>query len=107
MAIHDDRLIGYLSLGSTQPDSMAMKRIIDEGYPVRDIIKPLLKGTFDARAYLSQRHSRAAHGMLTSTKLPVLSATRNPISHLQLLPLTEPKMPIPDIPQPGDVEEHD
>jgi NAD(P)H-nitrite reductase large subunit len=107
IATIDDRLIGYLSLGSTQPDSMAMKRIIDEGYPVHDIIKPLLTGTFDARSYLSQRHSRAAHGMLTSTKLPALSATRNPISHVQLLPLTEPRMPIPDNAQPVDVEEDD
>src|SRR5947209_2989237 len=73
LAIVDDRLIGYLSLGPTQPDSIAMKRILDEGYPVRDIIKPLLKGTFDARSYLSQRHSRAAHGVLTSAKLPALS----------------------------------
>jgi hypothetical protein len=107
MAILDDRLIGYLSLGQTQPDSMAMKRIIDEGHPVRDIIKPLLKGTFDARSYLSQRHSRAAHGVLTSAKLPALSATRNPVSHVELLPLTEPRISIHDTPQPATIEEDD
>lgn len=101
MALVDDRLIGYLSLGPTQPDSMAMKRIIDEGYPVRDIIKPLLKGTFDARSYLSQRHSRAARGILTSTKLPALSAVRNPISHVQLWPLTDPLIPAQSPPEPS------
>lgn len=107
LAILDDRLIGYLSLGQTQPDSMAMKRIIDEGHPVRDIIKPLLKGTFDARSYLSQRHSRAAHGVLTSAKLPALSATRNPVSHVQLLPLTEPRISIHGTSQPANIEEDD
>ncbi|HYX48897.1 MAG TPA: hypothetical protein VE843_04105, partial [Ktedonobacteraceae bacterium] len=72
-----------------------------------DIIKPLLKGTFDARAYLSQQHSRAAHGVLTSAKLPALSATRNPISHVQLLPLTEPRISIHGTSQPANIEEDD
>jgi NAD(P)H-nitrite reductase large subunit len=93
LTIVDDRLIGYLSLGPTQPDSMALKRIIDEEHSIRDIIKPLLKGTFDACSYLSQQHSRAAHSVLTSAKLPALSVPRNPISHVQLLPLTDPSMP--------------
>jgi NAD(P)H-nitrite reductase large subunit len=93
MAIVDDRLIGYLSLGPTQPDSMALKRIIDEEHPIRDIIKPLLKGTFDACSYLSQQHSRAAHSVLTSAKLPAISVRRNPISHVQLLPLIDPLIP--------------
>jgi hypothetical protein len=72
---------------------MALKRIIDEEHSIRDIIKPLLKGTFDACSYLSQQHSRAAHSVLTSAKLPALSVPRNPISHVQLLPLTDPSMP--------------
>ncbi|GAC1585711.1 MAG: hypothetical protein NVS4B1_28200 [Ktedonobacteraceae bacterium] len=72
MAIVDDRLVGYLSLGTRQPDSLAIKRIIDEGHPVRTITKALLKGTFDARKYLSQLHALNAHGMLTTKALPSL-----------------------------------
>ncbi len=74
MAIVDDRLIGYLSLGTRQPDSLAIKRIIDEGLSVRTITKALLKGTFDARKYLSQQHALHAHGMLTTKALPSLPA---------------------------------
>jgi NAD(P)H-nitrite reductase large subunit len=88
MTIVDDRLVGYLSLGPRQPDSLAIKRIIDEGHSIRSITKPLLKGTFDARKYLSQQHTRAAQGMLNTRALPALpgvisgsgnSAQRQPI----------------------------
>ena len=82
MAIVDDRLVGYLSLGPRQPDSLAIKRIIDEGHSIRSITKPLLKGTFDARRYLSQQHTRAAQGMLNTKGLPalpgVLTTTSSP-----------------------------
>lgn len=66
LAIVDDRLIGYLSLGSAQPDSLSIKRIIDEGHSIRNIIKPLLKGNFDAREYLSHQHTRTAQEMLAA-----------------------------------------
>jgi len=72
MSIVEDRLVSYLSLGLRQPDSLAMKRIIDEGHSVRAITKALLKGTFDARKYLSQPHALNAHSMLTTKVLPSL-----------------------------------
>ncbi|GAC1402561.1 MAG: hypothetical protein NVSMB49_18810 [Ktedonobacteraceae bacterium] len=74
MVIVDDRLVGYLSVGPRQPDSLAIKRIIDEGHSIRLITKALLKGTFDARKYLSQQHALHAHGMLTTKVLPSLPA---------------------------------
>ena len=74
MAIIDDRLIGYLALGPRQPDSLAIKRIIDEGHSVRAITKALLRGTFDARHYLSQQQARTAQGMLSARGLPALPA---------------------------------
>lgn len=88
MAIIDDRLIGYLALGGAQPDSLAIKQIIDEGHPIRDITKELLKGSFDARRYLSQRHTYMAQAMLTG-KLP-------------RLPMGKPtgKLPAPALPAP-------
>jgi NAD(P)H-nitrite reductase large subunit len=70
LTIMDDRLIGYLSLGPTQPDSLAIKRIIDEGLSIRDIKKDLLKGKFDARTYFSHKRSSAAQRMVTTGKLP-------------------------------------
>lgn len=72
MSIVDDRLVGYLSLGSTQPDSLAIKRIIDEGLSIRAVKEILLKGDFDARKYFSQSKSRAAKDMVTSGKIPVI-----------------------------------
>jgi len=74
MSIVDDRLVGYLSLGSTQPDSLAIKRIIDEGLSIRAVKEILLKGDFDARKYFSQSKSRAAKDMVTSGKIPVISS---------------------------------
>lgn len=71
VTLDGDRLVGYLSLGATPPDSLAIKRIIDEGISVRDVIKPLLKGQFDARSYLSGQRSRATRNLLTG-KVPAL-----------------------------------
>lgn len=70
VTLQDNRLLGYLSLGAAQPDSLAIKRIIDEGHNVRDILKSLLKGNFDSRRYLSQLNSRAAEKIITTRKLP-------------------------------------
>lgn len=72
MSIVDDRLVGYLSLGPTQPDALAIKRIIDEGLSIRGIENALLKGKFDARKYFSQHRSRAVKEMVTSGKLPIV-----------------------------------
>ncbi len=69
ISICNDRLVGYLSLGPTQPDGLAIKRLIDEGHPVREITKALLKGEFDARQYFSRQRSNAAHTMVTTGKL--------------------------------------
>jgi NAD(P)H-nitrite reductase large subunit len=65
LAIIDDRLIGYLSVSTTQPDSLAIKHIIDEGHAIRDVMHTLLKGNFDARQYLSQRKSHAVKKWIT------------------------------------------
>ncbi len=76
LSIRDDMLVGYLSLGTTQPDSLSIKRIIEEGLSVRSVKKSLLKGDFDARKYFSQTHTRAAREMVTSGKLPAISSGR-------------------------------
>lgn len=71
LALEGERLIGYLSLGQSQPDSLAIKRIIEEGHSVRNITRELLKGNFDARQYLSQINSRTAR-VIISGKQPVV-----------------------------------
>lgn len=86
LAIANDRLIGYLSLGHKQPDSLAIKRIIDEGHSIRGITKSLLKGNFDARRYLTRLRSKAAAGIISSGKLPPL--TPNQFSELELHPVS-------------------
>ncbi|HEY0755808.1 MAG TPA: FAD-dependent oxidoreductase [Ktedonobacteraceae bacterium] len=70
LSLVDDRLVGYLSLGSAQPDSLAIKRIIDEGLSVREITRDLLRGEFDARKYFSGKRTYAAQRMLTTGQLP-------------------------------------
>ena len=75
VTIMDDRLVGYLSVGTAPPDSLAIKRIIDDGLSIRDVIKPLLKGQFDARDYISRQRSSATRNLLTQ-KLPPLLQER-------------------------------
>ncbi len=72
LSINGDRLVGYLSLGTVQPDSLAIKRIIDEGLSISSVKKALLKGNFDARKFFSQRQSRRMQEMVTSGKLPAV-----------------------------------
>jgi NAD(P)H-nitrite reductase large subunit len=70
LSLLDDRLIGYLSLGTASPDGLAIKRIIDEGLSVREITRDLLRGEFDARKYFSGKRSYAVQKMLTTGQLP-------------------------------------
>lgn len=88
ICVLDDRLVGYLSLGSVQPDSLAIKRIIDEGLSIRDIKKELLRGTFDARKYFSRQRTYAVQRMVTTGKLP---------RDLEPRPLTTRKLEVPFI----------
>jgi NAD(P)H-nitrite reductase large subunit len=70
LSLVDDRLVGYLSLGSSQPDSLSIKRIIDEGLSIREITKDLLRGEFDARAFFSGKRSFAVQRMISTGQLP-------------------------------------
>ncbi len=104
MALAGDRLVGYLSLGPKQPDSLAIKRIIDDGLPVGSIKKALLKGTLDARAYLSQRRSEAAHDLVTTGKLPDLApvaSTGKGASVMRVLSSTASLPAAAPVPMPG------
>lgn len=89
MTIAGNRLIGYLSLGSEPPDSLAIKRIVDEGLPIRNVIKQLLKGKLDARQYVSEQRSRLAQGMITGQ----FSADEMP--RPQALPINDQLTPMP------------
>lgn len=86
LAVSNDHLVGYLALGPKQPDSLAIKRIIDEGHSIRGITKALLKGNFDARSYLSQLRSKAAAGIITTGKLPQIM--QDPPSEIEFRPIT-------------------
>ncbi len=92
ICVVDDRLVGYLSIGSVQPDSLAIKRIIDEGLSIRDIKKELLRGTFDARKYFSRQRTFAAQRMLSTGKIPFELAPR---------PLTTRKLEAPTTAAPA------
>lgn len=106
VSVIDDRLVGYLSLGPTQPDSLAIKRIIDEGLSVRDIKKDLLKGEFDARRYFSNKRTYQAQRMMTTGKLPtplppvdgsILTGTSRALSAPQP---SAPRMPVTNVNNP-------
>jgi len=93
LSIVDDRLVGYLSLGPSQPDGLAIKRLIDEGHSIRTIKKALLKGNFDARNYFSHQRRNAAHYMVHTGTLPTPDIMESPLSTQPLvhaLPETGP-----------------
>jgi NADPH-dependent 2,4-dienoyl-CoA reductase/sulfur reductase-like enzyme len=93
LSIVDDRLVGYLSLGPSQPDGLAIKRLIDEGHSIRTIKKALLKGNFDARKYFSHQRTYAAHYMVHTGTLPAPGAMESPLKTRPLvhaLPETGP-----------------
>src|SRR5258707_3594947 len=69
ISVIDDRLVGYLALGPTHPDGLAIKRLIDEGLSIRDIKKDLLKGEFDVRKYFSRQRTYAPQRMVITGKL--------------------------------------
>lgn len=93
LAIVDDRLIGYLSVSTTQPDSLAIKHMIDEGQSIRDVTHALLKGNFDARGYLSQQTSHAVKKWITG-QLSVPSGIPNRVQPTRTLPTTDPVVPV-------------
>jgi NADPH-dependent 2,4-dienoyl-CoA reductase/sulfur reductase-like enzyme len=95
LSIRNDMLVGYLSLATTQPDSLSIKRIIDDGLSIRSVKKSLLKGDFDARKYFSQSHSRAAREMVTSGKLPAITSGRTTRQLLPALPGSTRSLPDP------------
>ncbi len=82
VALMGNRLVGYLSMGSAKPDSLAIKQIIDDGYSVRDVLRELLKGTLDTRAFLTNLSSQAARGIVTG-RLPALPSPRLPAAAKQ------------------------
>jgi NAD(P)H-nitrite reductase large subunit len=70
LSLIDNRLVGYLSLGTASPDGLAIKRIIDDGLSVREITRDLLRGEFDARKYFSGKRSYAVQKMITTGQMP-------------------------------------
>jgi NAD(P)H-nitrite reductase large subunit len=77
LTILNDRLVGYLSLGQSQADGLAIKRLVDEGHPIAPVKEALLKGAFNARKYLSQQHSTSVHTMITSGKQHVVRTSQS------------------------------
>ncbi|HEV2579421.1 MAG TPA: FAD-dependent oxidoreductase, partial [Ktedonobacteraceae bacterium] len=73
-----DRLVGYLSLGPTQPDSLAVKRLIEEGRSIRGIEKELLSGEFDARQYFIQQQTHVVRKAATTRKLALPGMSPQP-----------------------------
>jgi len=113
LSIVNDRLVGYLSLGSTQPDGLAIKRLIDEGHSIRTIKKALLKGNFDARKYFSHQRTFAAHYMMHTGTLPTPEGMDSPLRTRPLehtLPETGPlvasEKPIPQNRHEREVTTH-
>jgi len=85
VSIVDDRLVGYLSLGRSQPDGLAIKRLIDEGHSIRHIKKALLKGNFYARKYFSHQRTYAAHYMVHTGTLPAPDTLESPLQSQSLV----------------------
>src|SRR5579859_992846 len=76
VSMRDERLVGYLSLGGTQLDGLAIKRIVDEELPIRDVAGALLTGEFDANQYFARHHARSAHRMAVTGKFAMPDTPR-------------------------------
>ena len=96
VSIVDDRLVGYLSLGPSQPDGLAIKRLIDEGHSIRHIKKALLKGNFDARKYFSHQRTYAAHYMVHTGTLPAPDTLESPLQSQSLVRTLRETGPLTD-----------
>lgn len=70
LAVADDRLVGYLALGTNQPDSLAIKRLVDEGFSIREIKKDLLRGEFDSQRFFAGKHTYTLRRWMTTGQLP-------------------------------------
>jgi len=91
LSILNDRLVGYLSLGPSQADGLAIKRLVDEGHPIAPLKEALLQSAFDAGKYFSQQHSISVHAIITSGKQHVVRTTQS-----ALLPMLSPQPePVP------------
>jgi NAD(P)H-nitrite reductase large subunit len=77
LTVIDDRLVGFLSLGPTQPDAFAIKRLIDEGCSIGDVKEALLKGTFDAGMYFWRAALPEKRAPSLFTTPPLLSRQRS------------------------------
>lgn len=100
MTVIDDRLVGYLSLGPTQPDALAIKRLIDEGCSIRDVKDALLKGVFDARTYFSWHHFYVMQDMVAAERL--LEARSRTDRALQARSLPTLSSPLAALPRQTD-----
>ncbi len=69
LAFYDNRLIGYLALGGRQPDSFALKQLIDEGHSIRGIEKELLMGDFHDHRYFFHIRQQAQQRRMPTEKL--------------------------------------
>lgn len=107
LSIVDNRLVGYLFLGSKPPDSLAIKRIIDEGLSVREITKDLLRGAFDARKFFSGKRNYAVQRMIATGQLPtplppvpgMISGERRATPRLPERTQSRPPSPVQRLPE--------
>ncbi len=100
LSISGNRLISYLSVGATQPDSLAIKRIIDEGRSVQHIEKALLAGELDLRHYSALSASSTAQRIATTGELPVIHVPRPTVDLSQDIDGQHNTEPLPRISAP-------
>ncbi len=95
ISICGDRLVSYLSLGAVQPDSLAIKRIIDEERPVRKIEQALLTGELDMRHYVALSDAHTAQRIAVTGELPAVRLSKPTIDLSQELPNQQNTEPLP------------
>lgn len=112
LALFEDRLIGYLSLGHIQPDSLAIKRLIEEGHSVRPILKALLKGGVDAHHYFARLQAPPVQALplINSQperqRLPITGKLALTPEQLPLLAGSSPTGPSPKVPAGSSAYSH-
>jgi NAD(P)H-nitrite reductase large subunit len=61
VTIHNDRVVGYLAVGPSIPDPLAIKYVIDEGLSLADISKVLMDGQASSHATTFSQDSKTSH----------------------------------------------
>ncbi len=74
VVVRENRIVGYLAIGTRQPGGLAIKRLIDEQINISEIKRQLLQDDFDVRSFFTRRRLNALRSGALPTEAPARRA---------------------------------